>query len=231
MFRDAHDEKCGRHGERLQQIRHARNHVARRVGFHKKIARQRVLPRLYHRQCSQRSGSDLRVTRRQVASILGTASMPLASGCTSILGPSAEDRLLQTYQEGFSSYKSGTELHNEAVIAYRSDAYTEVQNSIQEALDPLASARESFRTTRDIASENGMAEARQIAESAVKKTQLLIEASGLLSDTATRFHNDNPEQAQESYDAYRDRMTEFDRVQIYPPRVLEERLDSGIFDL
>lgn len=170
------------------------------------------------------------VTRRQVGALLGTAAIPLTSGCNSLFG-GVEKRLLETYREGYAAYQSGTDLHNEAVIAYRSDAYTEVESDIEDALKSLTSARTSFESTRTMAADNDIGKAAQIAASAVEKTSLLIEASELLGDTARGFRTGNYEAAQGSYDDYRDRVREFERAEIYPPKVLGQQLDTGLLYL
>lgn len=186
--------------------------------------------RIFERYSSS-YGPQRGVKRRKIVLLVGMTCTSVLSGCTSVLGSSPEERLLETYREGYSDYKKGVELHNDAVIAYKSDANSEVERKIDDALGPLSTARDSFQLARDIAADNQLSEARKIVASAVERTRLLIEASRLLRETARQFRTDNPEKAQESYDAYRARHLEFEKTEIYPPQVLEERLNTGILDL
>ena len=176
------------------------------------------------------SNTNGNLSRRRIGSVLGTGLFVGLAGCSSILGNSAEDRVMEAYQAGFKQYQTGAELHNEAVIAYRSDEYKKVETKIQEALPDLQSASDEFQTTKQIAVEEGLAEPETIASTAIEKTRLLIESSKLLKETATGFKTENYEQAQTSYDSYRSRIAAFEEAEMYPPRVLSQSLDSSFFD-
>lgn len=171
------------------------------------------------------------VGRRRFGALLMGGFISLTSGCAGILGNSAEDEIMETYREGYSKYTTGADLQNQAVIAYQSDEYATVAQRVQSALEALDAALDSFRSTREVATEAEITPARRIAGAAVRKTELLIEASALLRQTAKGFETGEYEEAQSAYESYRARMAEFEQVDLYPPRALEREMDSGLFDL
>jgi hypothetical protein len=170
------------------------------------------------------------LSRRRTLAALGSTGIAALAGCTSLLGRGPEDRVLERYRQGFTAYRDGAEMHNEAVIAYTGDHYGEVVSTLERVIDDLESARGSFEQSREVASEAQLEDAVAIAEAAIRKSRLLIESSRLLADTATGFDTGEYGAAQEAYDAYRDQMAEFNQARIYPPRVLAEQLDTGVFD-
>lgn len=188
-------------------------------------------PGVSARKSSVSTDQHSTISRRLLLRSVVVASIPGVAGCSSVLGTPKADRLLDRYQAGFSKYKTGAEQHNEAVIAYRSDEYEEVQRLIEAALEPLEEARTAFVTARDLAEEIDNADAIAIVSKAVEQTELLIEASKLLRETARGFANENFDSAQESYESYRETALQLSNRELTAPRVLQEYLDQGILDL
>jgi hypothetical protein len=172
----------------------------------------------------------LTISRRKTMRGLFVAAMPAITGCNSVLGSSKKDELLEKYQDGFSTYKTGAEKHNEAVIAYRSDDFDTVQSLLDEALTELEKAKPAFEQSRQLAKEIDNADAIEIITAAVEQTNLIIQASNQLQNTANGFANGNYESAQESYEDYKDTAAELSNRDLAEPKTLNQKLDEGMID-
>lgn len=184
-------------------------------------------------QPNQRGQTDpsLRLSRRLLMRAAVVSSLAGVSGCTSVLGKSEADQLLEHYQDGYSRYKTGAEKHNDAVIAYRSDEYEHVQQLITNAIDQLRQARTAFESAHDLATDLDDPDVRRIVSSALEKSRLLIEASKLLQETAAGFSNEEYEAAQERYEDYREKSRTLQETEMMAPARLAERVDTGLLDL
>lgn len=159
------------------------------------------------------------------------AAIPGLAGCGSVLRNPKADELLEKYQDGYSSYNSGAEKHNEAVISYRSDEYETVQSLLDEALTHLGEAKTAFKKAQQLAKEVENTDANAIATSAREQTELLIEASNLLKSTAEGFANNNYDSAQQSYDNYKETAAKISNRDLTDPKTLHEVVDQGVFDV
>lgn len=169
-------------------------------------------------------------SRRQIMGTVVALGIPSLAGCNSVLGDPKADRLLENYEEGYSKYNTGTEIHNNAVLKYRGDEYEQVIQLIEDALAPLKQAKNAFETCRGLAQDLDNQDALSIVSSALDQTRLLIEASELLRETAKGFKNEQYESAQSSYDSYKVTAAELSNSNLTDPRVFEQVLDQGLLD-
>lgn len=171
-----------------------------------------------------------RLTRRRILQLSAVGATSSLAGCSTIVSNEDAERLIELYENGYTNFEEGASIHNEAVIAYQDDEYDEVQEKMDSALPILERALVSFGDAKPLAVKLQNRDAERIVEAAIEKSKVLIQASKLLRATAKEFGNENYDTAQNKYDEYRETAQVLTQKEIVPPQMLEERVDTGLFD-
>lgn len=172
--------------------------------------------------------TDRAFRRRTLLELGSVGAVAVLAGCAKYLRGDRERRLLETYEDGVESYRTGVDRHNKGAVGYRDNDYEKAVDRLEAALDSFERSVEAFRTAEGIATELSDEEAQRICERAVERSQTLVATTTLLLESAKAFRDGNHDRAQARYEEYSDRFDAAARGDLPKREALVAAIDDGI---